>query len=114
MPELPILQQSLPRQASIFDSRSLPEIYGEVQELYLADDRPWVVGYSGGKDSTCALQVIWLALTGLEPSQLRKTVYVISSDTLVETPVIVKYIDTTLQRISEAAKDRGLPIEANK
>jgi len=114
MPELPILQESVPRQPSIFDSRSLADIYREVQELYLADNRPWVVGYSGGKDSTCALQVIWLALTGLESSQLRKPVYVISSDTLVETPVIVRYIDTTLQRIREAAKQRGLPIEAHK
>ena len=34
----------------------------EMQELYLADDVPWVVGYSGGKDSTAVLQLVWLAL----------------------------------------------------
>lgn len=29
-----------------------------IRDLYLADDIPWVVGYSGGKDSTATLQLI--------------------------------------------------------
>lgn len=28
----------------------------EIQEQYLRDDTPWVLGYSGGKDSTAVLQ----------------------------------------------------------
>ena len=28
-----------------------------VRNLYLADDIPWVIGYSGGKDSTATLQL---------------------------------------------------------
>lgn len=44
---------------SIFDVRTLSEIHQEIQQLYLGDSRPWVVGYSGGKDSTTALQLIW-------------------------------------------------------
>lgn len=31
-----------------------------VRNLYLADDIPWVIGYSGGKDSTATLQLVWL------------------------------------------------------
>jgi DNA sulfur modification protein DndC len=31
----------------------------EIQDLYCLDDIPWVVGYSGGKDSTAVLQLIW-------------------------------------------------------
>ena len=33
-----------------------------IRNLYLADDIPWVIGYSGGKDSTATLQLVWLAL----------------------------------------------------
>lgn len=99
---------------SVFAQKSLDEIYVEIQDVYLADDRPWIVGYSGGKDSTSALQLIWMALRGLAPGQRRKPVFVISSDTLVETPVIVDYIDSTLSRINEAAVEQGLPIEASK
>ena len=31
----------------------------EVRELYVSDDVPWIIGYSGGKDSTAILQLIW-------------------------------------------------------
>lgn len=33
-----------------------------IQNLYLADDIPWMIGYSGGKDSTAAVQLVWLAM----------------------------------------------------
>ena len=36
-----------------------------VRNLYLCDDIPWVIGYSGGKDSTATLQLVWLALSEL-------------------------------------------------
>ena len=58
---------------SIFDVRTLSEIHQEIQQLYLGDSRPWVVGYSGGKDSTTALQLIWYALEELPPEQRQKT-----------------------------------------
>ena len=32
-----------------------------IQNLYLCDDIPWVIGYSGGKDSTATLQLVWLS-----------------------------------------------------
>lgn len=111
---LVVLKQADEPEASIFAQKSLDEIYREIQSVYVADERPWIVGYSGGKDSTSALQLIWMALRGLSPGQRRKRVYVISSDTLVETPVIVDYIDSTLSRINEAAEEQGLPIEATK
>ena len=54
-----------------------------VRNLYLADDIPWVVGYSGGKDSTATLQLVWLSLQGLPREQRKKTVHVINTDTMV-------------------------------
>jgi len=93
---------------------ALDALYAEVREIYLADKRPWVLGFSGGKDSTCALQITWTALTQLPPEQRTKPIYVISSDTLVETPVIVNYIDETLRRIETAAIAEGLPFRCQK
>lgn len=86
----------------------------EIRSVYLSDARPWVIGFSGGKDSTCTLQMVWMALSALPEEQRRKPVYVISSDTLVETPVISRYIDETLERISAAARAQALPLTTHK
>lgn len=43
-----------------------------IRNLYLADDIPWVIGYSGGKDSTATLQLVWLAIQELPPEDRRK------------------------------------------
>jgi len=93
---------------------TLLALYNEIREMYLADDRPWIIGYSGGKDSTTALQTIWYAISELSAKKRSKRIFVISSDTLVETPVIVDYIDTTLDRINLAAKDQDMPFQAEK
>lgn len=85
-----------------------------IKDIYLQDQRPWVVGYSGGKDSTALVQVVFQALSELQQSQLHKKVYVISSDTLVETPLIISSIDTTLMRIQKKALELGLPFETHK
>ena len=80
----------------------------------MKDQRPWVIGYSGGKDSTCALQLIWRAVAALPPNDRVKPIFVLSSDTMVETPVIVNYIDEALARINSAAEEQNLPITAQK
>lgn len=102
-----IVQGSLT--GEILDAR-----HEEIRAVYLEDRRPWVIGYSGGKDSSTALQLIWYALSELPLEKLTKPVYVISSDTLVETPQIVNYIDTSLTRIDNAAKQQNLPFSAHK
>ncbi|MYL22006.1 DNA phosphorothioation system sulfurtransferase DndC [Halobacillus litoralis] len=86
----------------------------EVKKTYLNDDRPWVIGYSGGKDSTVVVQLVFEALSEMPSDQLTKKVYVISSDTLVETPLIIQSINTTLRRIEEKAVELNLPIETHK
>ena len=96
---------------SIFDSHTLGDIHKEIQEVYLESARPWVIGYSGGKDSTTALQLVWYALAELPPEKRKYPVYVISSDTLVETPVIVSYITGTLDRIERCACEQQMPFQ---
>jgi len=88
--------------------------YEEIRSVYLEDQRPWVIGYSGGKDSSTALQLIWYALSELPHEKLTKSVYIISSDTLVETPQIVNYIDASLHKMNDAAHQQGLPFSAHK
>lgn len=92
----------------------LSDLEEQIREVYCGDDRPWVIGYSGGKDSTTALQLVWNALKTLPQEARKKPVYVISSDTLVETPIIVDYVDRTLRQINESAKAAGLPISSHK
>ncbi|WP_411334430.1 DNA phosphorothioation system sulfurtransferase DndC [Metabacillus indicus] len=86
----------------------------QITDVYLQDDRPWVVGYSGGKDSTVVVQLVFEALRELPSKKLHKKVYVISSDTLVETPLIIQSINHTLRKIQEKSLDLGLPIETHK
>jgi DNA sulfur modification protein DndC len=92
----------------------LADIYEEIRQTYLKYDYPWVIGYSGGKDSTTALQLVWIALEALPIEQRTKPVYIISTDTLVETPVIVDYTLDTLRLINQEAQKRNLPFKAQK
>ncbi|MFQ5741111.1 MAG: DNA phosphorothioation system sulfurtransferase DndC [Acidobacteriota bacterium] len=99
-------------QSSVFDSRSIDDIYDEIIGLYKADHRPWVVGFSGGKDSTATLQLVWEALVRLPEEDRTKPVHVISSDTLVESPVITAYIGGILDKINVAGKEQTMPFTA--
>ena len=76
------------------------EIIKEIQELYCSDSLPWIVGYSGGKDSTASLQLIWLAVAALPVEQRTKEVHVISTDTMVENPVISAWVSGSLQTMA--------------
>ena len=92
----------------------IEEIQERIRMIYKQDSRPWVIGYSGGKDSSCVLQLAWTALQKLPKDELTKQIYVISSDTLVEAPTVVNQLDQTLDQIAEAAKTSGMPIEVHK
>lgn len=98
---------------SLFDSCTLDDIHSEIQKVYLENARPWVIGYSGGKDSTTALQLVWYALKELPLGERKYPVYVISSDTLVETPVIVSYITRTLNRLEKVAQKENMPFQTD-
>lgn len=77
-----------------------------------ATNRPWIVGFSGGKDSTVMLQLVWEALRKLKSQgiALRRNVYVVCNDTLIENPVIEQYVSVVLKKIESAALEQDLPI----
>lgn len=102
------------RSASAFDAlgfrKTVEALKEEIRDLYAADAIPWVVGYSGGKDSTATLALMWLALMELPPERRIKTVHVISTDTLVENPVVAAWVSKSLETMTRAAIEQGLPI----
>ncbi|GHV66796.1 hypothetical protein FACS1894199_10950 [Bacteroidia bacterium] len=92
-------------------------IIEELIDQYQEDDRynrPWIIGFSGGKDSTVLLTLVWLALLKIKEdnpnAELKRQVYVVCNDTMVENPVIEEYVTTVLQTIQKAAKEQQLPI----
>ncbi|QHB30020.1 hypothetical protein TCK1_4674 [Pseudomonas monteilii] len=89
-------------------------IIAEIQSIYLSDTLPWVVGYSGGKDSTASLQLIWKAVAALPAEQRTKDIHVISTDTLVENPVIAAWVQSSLARMKIEAEGQGLPIHPHR
>lgn len=94
--------------------RTIQDYIDEIHLLYKADTRPWVIGYSGGKDSTAILQLVYLSLLALPKSERMKPVFVVSSDTLVETPVVVDLITETLEKIQNGADKHGLNLHTQQ
>lgn len=92
----------------------IEELVEQTKQLYLADSIPWVVGYSGGKDSTATLQLVWMALADLSPDQRTKPVHVISTDTLVENPVVAAWVSESLKVMGRAAGKERLPIHPHR
>lgn len=77
------------------------------------DQRPWIVAYSGGKDSTLVLHLLFEALRKVRPSRRTREVHVLSSDTLVETPAIAAFVESQLELIQSGAAGLALPIKTH-
>ncbi len=88
---------------------TIDKLIHTVQNLYLSDEIPWMVGYSGGKDSTAALQLVWMSIEALPKEQQKKPVYIMNTDTLVESPVVSKWVENSLRSMQEVIEAKGLP-----
>lgn len=75
---------------------------------YISDPNPWIIAFSGGKDSTAVLKLVATALSFI-PSP-KKPVSIVYCDTGVEIPVIDKYVHKTLQNIASEFINFGLPL----
>ncbi|MGE4557190.1 MAG: DNA phosphorothioation system sulfurtransferase DndC [Desulfovibrionaceae bacterium] len=87
-------------------------IIHEIREEYLdtCQSYPWVVGFSGGKDSTVVAHAVFEALFEIAPYKRTRPVHILSNDTLVESPLVIQHLNSVTGRISEAARALGLPI----
>lgn len=91
-----------------------PKLSFTKQELlnnFLSDNRPWIVAFSGGKDSTVVLQLVYEMVLSL-PKEKRKKIFVVMSDTKVESPVIEDYLKDTMKMLNESSKELDLEFEA--
>lgn len=79
---------------------------------FVSDQRPWVVAFSGGKDSTLLLQLVYEMLLKVGP-QHQKPVHVITSDTRVEAPNIEQYLQKNLAQLTEHARQSNLDLEVH-
>lgn len=86
----------------------------EIRELYQWDQVPWVIGYSGGKDSSTVLQLVWTAVAELPPEKRQKPIHVISTDTLVEQPMVAMWVDASHEKMRAAAKEQAMPVIPHK
>lgn len=100
-------------------SERINHIIDEIVDQYLLDDdnyRPWIIGFSGGKDSTVLLQLIWKAIEKVKDFSgvARRDIYVVCNDTMVENPIIANYVNQVLDKIIIAARDQDMPIQVQK
>lgn len=98
-------------------SRMLTDINSKVAQVkmdiinvYLTDQRPWIIGYSGGKDSSTVVQLVLEAIQEIPPEKLTKKIYIVSSDTLVETPLVKFRLESNLKKIDEYGRKMNIPI----
>lgn len=97
---------------SYFNENTLDELIEEIRYVYQSDKRPWVIGYSGGKDSTAVVMLVYKMLLRLKQEERTKNVYIVSSDTLIENPLIKIYLSKMIKLLGEAAKRDNLPIKS--
>ncbi len=92
---------------------SYSDIKVSLRSLYLEDTRPWLVGFSGGKDSTMLASLIVEVVAGIPEDQRKKPVAILCTDTRVEIPAIVEMVEGTLARIQRFSQQSSLNIEVN-
>ena len=92
---------------------SYSDIKDPLRHLYLEDALPWLVGFSGGKDSTMLASLIVEVVAGIPEDQRKKPVAILCTDTRVEIPTIVEMVEGTLSRIQRFSQQSSLNIEVN-
>ena len=90
----------------------LDSIRGVLRKEYFKRHRyPWVVAFSGGKDSTLLLQLVWEVIASLAEGDRKRRVLVVGNDTLVESPLVIRHLRESMDVIGIAATRDRLPIE---
>ena len=111
MSSVPATDTSPPEDPLALLVTRLRAIRRELRDEYVADhDKPWIVGFSGGKDSTLLLQLVVEAVLATAPEDRRRHVHVVTNDTLVESPIVAAYVDQTLDRLGRSLGALRIPI----
>lgn len=89
------------------------EIKNSLRQLYVGDNRPWLVGFSGGKDSTMLASLVFDAVLSLPSTERTKPISVVCTDTRVEIPAIVEMVEGTLRQMQRCSQQNDLNVEVN-
>ena len=93
----------------------LRSIRQELRAEYLQPhDKPWMIGFSGGKDSTLLAHLVLECLMSIAPDERKRRVFIVSNDTLVESPIFQSFVDRLLGQVSEGVAALRLPVEVIK
>jgi len=88
-------------------TNKIEQIRTDILNLYLANQTPWVIAYSGGKDSTMTVQIV-LETIAKKPG---KEIHILYADTKVEPPPVIDNARSFLKKIGEWAKQNNLPVK---
>jgi DNA sulfur modification protein DndC len=84
----------------------------KIEKEYLSDNRPFVIAFSGGKDSTLLLHLFLDVVLDLKRrGEKLKQSYIVSSDTKVELPIIENFLERNILELQDFVRKEGLPIE---
>ncbi len=89
---------------------NIDDVLKEIERVYLHDSREWIIGYSGGKDSTVVVQLVFQMLLNLPAEKRHKKVHIVSSDTLIENPMIIDYLKNASELIGKSAHEQNIPL----
>ena len=95
------------------DMNTYEDIKSALRQLYLEDDRPWLVGFSGGKDSTMLASLIFDTVLSFPIERRTKPISVLCTDTRVEIPAIVEMVEGTLEKMRKCSEKNSLRIDVN-
>ncbi len=96
-------------------TKKIASIKTAIKDEYKAQhNKPWIIGFSGGKDSTLVLQLVVESLLELPWSERKRAIHVIANDTLVESPIVQAYVDFILAKLGESLPQLSLPIDIQK
>ena len=95
------------------DTNTYEDIKSALRRLYLEDDRPWLVGFSGGKDSTMLASLIFETVLSFPTERRTKPISVLCTDTRVEIPAIVEMVEGTLEKMRKCSEKNEMRIDVN-
>lgn len=88
------------------------EIIEEMTLVYKHDRRPWLIGYSGGKDSSLLVSLVIETVSRLAVNERTKKIFIVTSDTGVENPIVKRYMHFSSEKINEFSEHYNANIKA--
>lgn len=89
------------------------DIINEMTYVYKHDNRPWLIGYSGGKDSSLLVTLVVEMVLRLPEYARKKKIFIVTSDTGVENPIVKKYMYSSSEKINSFSKKIRANIQAD-